>query len=72
MISELFIENQRADISSDISSLLTFAIDDVKDFSSRSTTWSKTIVIPGTSRNNSLFGNIFETGIANDYDSKPR
>jgi hypothetical protein len=69
MISELFIENQRADISSDISSLLTFAIDDVKDFSSRSTTWSKTIVIPGTSRNNSLFGNIFEAGIANDYDS---
>jgi hypothetical protein len=68
MISELFIENKRADISADISSLLTFAIDDVKDFSTRSTTWSKTIVIPGTSRNNSLFGNIFETGIANDYD----
>jgi hypothetical protein len=68
MVSELFIENQRADISADISSLLTFAIDDVKDFSTRSTTWSKTIVIPGTSRNNFLFGNIFETGIANDYD----
>lgn len=68
MISELFIENKRADISADISSLLTFAIDDVKDFSTRSTTWSKTIVLPGTSRNNSLFGNIFETGIANDYD----
>jgi hypothetical protein len=69
MISELFIENFRVDISADISSLLTFAIDDVKDFASRQTTFSKTVVLPGTNNNNALFGNIFETGSSNDYDS---
>jgi hypothetical protein len=68
MISEIFVEGQRLDITADISSLLTFAIDDIKDFSSRQTTFSKTVVIPGTFRNKVLFGNIFETGIANDYD----
>lgn len=68
MISELFIENQPVDISADLSSLLTFAIDDVKDFASRQTTFSKTIVLPGTDRNNRLFGNIFETGRSNEYN----
>ncbi len=68
MISEFFIEGRRVDISAGISSLLTFAIDDVKDFASRSTTFSKTIILPGTDNNNALFGNIFDTGISNDYD----
>lgn len=68
MTTEIFVENRRLDISADISSLLTFAIDDVKDFSSRQTTFSKTIVLPGTANNNAIFGNIFETGISNDYD----
>jgi len=68
MISELFIEGLRVDISADISSLLTFAIDDVKDFATRQTTFSKTVVLPGTNNNNALFGNIFETGSSNDYN----
>jgi hypothetical protein len=69
MITEIFVEGRRLDISADISSLLTFALDDVKDFSIRQTTFSKTIVLPGTGNNNAIFGNIFETGISNDYDS---
>lgn len=69
MITEIFIEGYPVDISADLSSLLTFAIDDVKDFATRRTTFSKTVVLPGTSRNNALFGNIFETGHSNDYDS---
>ncbi len=69
MITEIFVEGKRLDISADLSSLLTFAIDDVKDFSVRQTTFSKTVVLPGTANNNSIFGNIFETGIANSYDS---
>jgi hypothetical protein len=67
MTSEIFIEGKRVDITADISSLLTFAIDDVKDFASRQTAFSKTVVLPGTANNNALFGNIFETGSANDY-----
>lgn len=67
MIAEIFVEGKRLD--ADVtSSLLTFAIDDIRDFSSRSTTWSKTIVLPGTANNNAIFGAIFEVGLTNDYD----
>lgn len=69
MNTEIYIENYRLDVYKDISALLNFAIDDIKDFSSRSTTWSKTIVLPGTANNNKLFGHIFELGQANAYDS---
>lgn len=67
MRTQLFIENYEADISEDISTLLTFELDDIQDFSSRSTTWSKTIVLPGTARNNDLFGNIFQIGQSNAH-----
>lgn len=69
MITELFIEGYKADVSADIVSLITFAIDDVKDFASRQTTFSKTVVLPGTANNNRLFGDIFEAGVANEYSS---
>lgn len=68
MNTEIYIENYPLDITKDIPSLLTFAIDDVKDFASRSTTWSKTIVLPGTSNNNKLFGHIFQIGQSNLYN----
>lgn len=69
MNTQLYIENNQLDITSDISALLNFAIDDIKDFSSRSTAWSKTIVLPGTSSNNRLFGHIFQIGQANAYNT---
>lgn len=65
MNTELYIENYRLDITTDISALLNFAIDDIKDFSARSTTWSRTIVLPGTANNNRLFGHIFQVGQSN-------
>jgi hypothetical protein len=68
MITEVFIENYRLDISESISTLLTFAIDDIKHFSARSTTWSKTVVLPGTQNNNKLFGHIFEIGQSNGFN----
>lgn len=68
MITEVFVEGKQVDITADLANLITFAIDDVKDFSSRSTSFSKTIVLPGTAKNNAIFGNIFETGISNEYD----
>lgn len=69
MKTELFIENKRLDLTEGISSLLTFAIDDIKDFASRNTTFSKTIILPGTANNNALFGFIFDAKISNPYDS---
>lgn len=69
MNTEIYIENYRLDVSKDISTLLNFAIDDVRDFSNRSTSYSKTIVLPGTANNNKLFGHIFNVGQSNDYDA---
>jgi hypothetical protein len=69
MRTEVFIENNKADISADISSLITFAIDDVADFSARQTSFSKTIILPGTSGNNKLLGHVFQIGQSNAYDA---
>lgn len=69
MNTELYIESNRLDITAEISTLLNFAIDDIKDFSARSTTWSRTIVLPGTSNNNKLFGHIFQVGQSNTYNN---
>jgi hypothetical protein len=69
MNTELYIENYPADLTKEIAALLNFAIDDIKNFSSRSTTWSRTIVLPGTANNNKLFGHIFQVGQSNYYNS---
>lgn len=66
--TEIYIENQRLDLTKDLSTEFTYNIDDVKDFSSRNTNFSKTIVLPGNAVNNQVFGHIFEFGSANDYD----
>lgn len=68
MNTEIYIEDYRLDVYKDLSALLNFVIDDIKDFSARSTTWSQTIVLPGTANNNKQFGHIFEIGQANTYD----
>jgi hypothetical protein len=64
---ELFIEGQRADINDQISIQLTYAIDDIRNFASRETSFSKQIVLPGTGNNNTIFGHIAEMGSNNPY-----
>jgi hypothetical protein len=66
--TEIYIEGRKLDLTQDISSEFTYQIDDVRDFSSRQTNFSKTIVLPGTARNNKAFGFIFEFGTSNAYD----
>jgi hypothetical protein len=65
---ELFIENSKLDTSEVFSTMLTMAIDDVKDFDAKHTTFSKTIILPATKNNNLTLGNIFEITGANSYD----
>jgi hypothetical protein len=66
MIStEIYIEEQKIDLLQDISTEFTYAIDDVSEFGSRNTSFSKTISIPGTANNNLIFGYIFELNNAN-------
>lgn len=66
---ELFLENSRVDINEIFSTTLTLAIDDVKDFGAKNTTFSKTIVLPGTANNNKLFNQIFDVNARNDYNN---
>ena len=70
MIStEIYIEEQKIDLLQDISTEFTYAIDDVSEFGSRNTSYSKTISIPGTANNNLVFGYIFELNNANFTDN---
>jgi hypothetical protein len=67
MIYELFLEGQLADIRQDLGMQLSYAIDDVNKYGSRETSFSKTIVLPGTANNNKLFGFVGELGSNNLY-----
>ena len=61
----LYIENQEMDVTEGFSHQITYAVDDLNNLDSKSTSFSKTIVLPGTAKNNYLLGNIFEFGNSN-------
>ena len=69
MRTEIYIDNYKLDLTKDISAEFTYAIDEIQDFATRNTSFSKTIVLPGNDTNNKLFGNIFEFGVSNQYNS---
>jgi hypothetical protein len=62
MVTQIFVEGFELDLTDDISCELSYVIDDVKDFGSKNTSYSKTIVIQGTQRNNKVFNHISELG----------
>lgn len=66
---ELFIEKSKADISVGFSTLLSYTIDDIRDFGAKNTAFSKTIILPGTKRNNILLGHIFNVNRTTQYNS---
>ena len=69
MIStEIYIEDYKLDLLQDISTEFNYSIDDVNDFGSRNTSYSKTINISGTAINNRIFGFVFDLGNANFTD----
>jgi hypothetical protein len=61
-MTRIFIEDQELDITKDFSQQITYAVDDLTNTDSKATSFSKTIVLPGTANNNRLLGNIFEFG----------
>ena len=61
----LFIEGQELDVNEGFTHQITYAVDDINNIDSKSTAFSKTIILPGTANNNKLLGNIFEFGNAN-------
>ena len=69
MRTEIYIDGYELDLTKNISAEFTYAIDEIQDFATRNTSFSKTIVLPGNDNNNKLFGNIFEFGVSNAYNS---
>lgn len=65
MRTEIYIENYRLDLTQDIDTEFTYAIDDIQDFGSKNTSYSKTIRIAGNNNNNSIFGFVFDLNNSN-------
>jgi hypothetical protein len=64
-MTRIFIENNELDLTQALSRQITYAVDDLQNLDSKATSFSKTIVIPGTARNNALLGNIFDFNNSN-------
>ena len=67
MSARLFVEGIEADTLGDIDVDFTFSVADVTDIERRNTSYSKTIILPNTAKNQSLFGNIFDISVNNDF-----
>ena len=64
-MTRILIEGFDLDIDKGLSNQITYAVSDLKNLDSKNTSFSKTIVLPGTTTNNTLLGNIFEFNNAN-------
>ena len=64
-MTRILIEDFDLDIDKGLSNQITYAVSDLKNLDSKSTSFSKTIILPATANNNSLLGNIFEFNNAN-------
>jgi hypothetical protein len=66
MSARLYIEGIEADTLGDIDVEFTFSVADISDIERRNTSFSKTLTLPSTAKNQQLFGNIFDISVAND------
>lgn len=67
--TEIYIEDFKLDLLQDISTEFTYTVDDVSDFGSKNTSYSKTISLSGTAKNNQIFGFVFDLGNGNLSDN---
>lgn len=71
-MTRIYIEDNELDLNAELTNSITYAIDDLANLDSKTTSFSKTIVLPGTAKNNALLGNIFELNNSNfTADSLP-
>ena len=59
ILTKIYINNEQIDLKEDVSIPLNFNIADIREPEKRSTTWSKTVILPGSTFNNELFSNIW-------------
>ena len=67
--TEIYIEDYKLELSKELSTEFNYAIDDIMDFGSKNTSFSKTINIAGNATNNIVFGFVFDLGNANFTDN---
>ena len=68
-MTRILIEDYDLDIDKGLSNQITYSVSDLKAIDTKTTSFSKTIILPGTANNNALLGNIFEFNNANYTDS---
>ena len=66
--TEIYIEDYKLELSKELSTEFSYVIDDISDFGSKNTSFSKTINIAGNSTNNRVFGFVFDLGNSNFTD----
>jgi hypothetical protein len=71
MSARLYIEGIEADTLGDIDVEFTFSVADISDIERRNTSFSKTLTLPSTSKNQQLFGNIFDISVSNNIFEGP-
>jgi len=64
-MTRIFIEDFEMDVDKQLTNQITYAIDDLSNIDTKSSHFSKTIILPGTAKNNNLLGNIFEFNNSN-------
>jgi hypothetical protein len=64
-MTRIFIEKNELDIDKGLSNQITYSVSDLKNLDSKTTAFSKTIILPGTANNNNILGNIFDFNNAN-------
>jgi hypothetical protein len=64
-MTRIFIEGYELDLTTGLSNQITYSIDDLQNLDSKTTSFTKTIILPGTANNNKLLGNIFDFNNAN-------
>ena len=67
--TEVIVEGgHRLDVFEGLDFSFNYSVSDIREPDKRQTEYTKTIKCPGTSNNNTLFGNLFEADIANPFD----
>lgn len=64
---EFYIEKQKVDIEQQSAVALTYAIDDINQYGSRETTFSKPLTLLGTARTNKVLGHVLTDASNNPY-----
>jgi len=67
--TQIYLEGVALDLDKNVDIDFTYSIADISDFEKRTTTFSKTIALPGTAHNGFLLGNYFDFNINNDYSN---